>query len=109
MENKVVQLWDPILDWLEWRERIWLPLEEELKNLGFCWEKFIAEQPVCVGAYGELARIERAVANSLLTILTARLHKLQWIRINQELDALKGLLELARQDFTLSPLLTQLT
>jgi len=54
----------------EWRELVWVPLEEELKNLGFCWEKFIAEQPVCVGAYGELARIERAVTNSLLTILT---------------------------------------
>src|SRR6266567_2970707 len=72
MENTLIQFCDPIRDCLEWRELVWVPLEEELKNLGFCWEKFIAEQPVCVGAYGELARIERAVTNSLLTILTDR-------------------------------------
>jgi len=58
--------------------------------------------------YGELARIERAVTNSLLTILTARLHKLQYIRVNQEFDALKGLLELAQQRFNSSPVVAQL-
>jgi len=108
MENTLIQFCDPIRDCLEWRELVWVPLEEELKNLGFCWEKFIAEQPVCVGAYGELARIERAVTNSLLTILTARLHKLQYIRVNQEFDALKGLLELAQQRFNSSPVVAQL-
>lgn len=108
IENTLIQFCDPIQDCLEWRERIWAPLEEELQSLGFCWEKFIAEQPVCVGAYGELARIERAVAIALLTILTARLYKLKWLRINHELHELKSGLELARQSFSSSRVTAQL-
>src|SRR5262249_23747311 len=80
----------------------------ELDGLGFCWEKFIAEQPVCVGAYGELARIERAVAIPLLTVLTARLHKIKWLRINRELHELKSRLELARRNFMSSSVTAQL-
>src|SRR5262249_26653966 len=107
VENTLIQFCDPIQDCLDWRQRIWRPLEQELENLGFCWEKFIAEQPVSIGAYGELARIERAVAIPLLTILTARLHKLKWLRINRELHELKSRLELARRNFISSSLTAQ--
>jgi very-short-patch-repair endonuclease len=108
IENTLIQFCGPIRDCLEWRQRIWAPLEEELQSLGFSWEKFIAEQPVCVGAYGELARIERAVAIALLTILTARLYKLRWLRMNHELHELKSRLELARQGFSSSQVTAQL-
>jgi very-short-patch-repair endonuclease len=109
IENTLIQFCGPIQDCLEWRERVWAPLEEELEGLGFCWEKFIAEQPVCVGAYGELARIERAVAIALLTVLTARLNKLKWLRLNRELHDLKSRLELARQNFSSSRVTAQLS
>jgi very-short-patch-repair endonuclease len=109
IENTLIQFCGPIQDCLDWRERIWGPLQEELQTLGFHWERFIAEQPVCVGAYGELARIERAVSITLLTILTARLQKLRWIRINHELQELKSRLELARQGFSSSRIIGQLS
>jgi very-short-patch-repair endonuclease len=108
LENTVIQFCGPIEDCLAWRERIWDPLEQELKALGFHWEKFLSEQPVCAGAFGELARIERAVAIALLPILTARFQKLRLFRITHELQELRDRIERARQEFISSRILSQL-
>ena len=108
VENTLIQFCGAIQDCLEWRQRVWEPLEQELEGLGFCWDKFIAEQPVNVGAYGELSRIERAVAIALLTILNTRLHKLRWLRLNHQLQELKTHLELARRNFSSSEVTAQL-
>lgn len=108
LENTLLQFCGPIQECLAWRERTWAPLEHELKGLGFLWEKFLAEQPVCAGAYGELARIERAVAIALLAILNARFQKLALLRIRGELRELKSRLDDARQRFSLSGILRQL-
>ena len=108
LENTLIQFCGPIRDCLAWHERTWAPLEQELKALGFLWEKFIAEQPVCVGIYGELSRIERAVAIALMTILHARFQKLRLQRINDDLRELKARLEQARKAFGSSQILRQL-
>src|SRR5260370_17692126 len=94
-----MQLWGPIQGCLAWHELIWAPLQEELKDIGFCWEKFIAEQPVCIGTHGELTRIERAVITALLPILGARLLKLKLQRIENQLHELSSCLDLAWQNF----------
>lgn len=107
-ENTLIQFCDPIQDCLGWHARVWGPLQEELQSLGFKWEKFIAAQPVCIGAYGELARIERAVSVALLPILSARLNKLRWQRINHELHELSRRLEFARLTFKSSRVIAEL-
>jgi very-short-patch-repair endonuclease len=108
IENTLVQFCDPIQDCLEWRERTWTPLLEELRGLGFRWERFIAAQPVCIGAYGELARIERAVIVALLPVLSARLHKLRFQRISHDLHDLSMRLEFARLNFKSSRVIAEL-
>ncbi|HMF89403.1 MAG TPA: AAA domain-containing protein, partial [Candidatus Angelobacter sp.] len=108
LENTLIQFCDPIQHCLEWQARVWAPLQQELQNLGLRWDKLISGQPVCVGAYGELARIERAVVVVLLPVLSARLNKLKWLHVNQELHALQEELLLARQNFRSSRVLRAL-
>jgi very-short-patch-repair endonuclease len=108
VENTLIQFCDPIRDCLLWHTRTWAPLQEELQSLGFKWDKFITAQPICIGAYGELTRIERAVAVALSAILSARLHRLRWQRINHELHELRQRLELAQLNFNSSRLIAEL-
>src|SRR5882724_8913395 len=95
LEKTLLQFCDSIEDCVGWQEHTWLPLRQQLGDLGFCWEKFLAEQPAVVGADGELVRIGRAVNDSLLPILDSRLKKLKLLRLEEELRDLKGRLKLA--------------
>ncbi len=95
VEKTLMQFCDSIEDCLGWHERTWLPLRKQLGDMGFHWEKFLAEQPAVVGADGELVRIGRAVNDSLLPILDSRLKKLKLLGIAEELRDLKGRLKLA--------------
>ncbi|HUC52667.1 MAG TPA: AAA domain-containing protein [Candidatus Cybelea sp.] len=95
VEKTLMQFCDSIQDCLGWNERTWLPLRRQLEDLGFRWEKFLAEQPAVVGADGELVRIGRAVNDALLPILDSRLKKLKLFRIEEEIRDLKGRLKLA--------------
>jgi len=108
IENTLVQFCDSIQHCLEWQARIWAPLQEELQGLGLRWDKLISRQPVCVGDYGELARIERAVVVVLLPVLSARHNKLKWLHINRELHELQEELVLALQNFRSSRVLAEL-
>jgi very-short-patch-repair endonuclease len=108
VENTLIQFCDPIRDCLGWHVRTWAPLQEELQGLGFKWDKFITAQPICIGAYGELTRIERAVVLALSAILSARLHRLKWQRINRELQELRQRLELAQVNFNSSRVIAEL-
>jgi very-short-patch-repair endonuclease len=93
VEKTLMQFCDSIEDCLSWHERTWLPLVQQLGDLGFRWEKFLAEQPAVVGADGELVRIGRAVKDALLPILDSRLKKLKLHRLEQELGELKARLK----------------
>jgi very-short-patch-repair endonuclease len=95
VEKTLMQFCDSMEDCLGWHEHTWLPLRQQLGDLGFHWEKFLAEQPAVVGADGELVRIGRAVNDSLLPILDSRLKKLKLLRLEEELRELKGRLKLA--------------
>jgi very-short-patch-repair endonuclease len=108
LENTLLQFCELIQNYLRWQANIWMPLQEELRSLGFLWDKFIAAQPVCAGAHGELARIERAIVVGLVPILFSRLNMLKAMRINDELNALRNHLALAARNFTGSRVTAQL-
>jgi very-short-patch-repair endonuclease len=95
VEKTLMQFCDAIEDCLGWHEQTWLPLQQQLEDLGFRWEKFLAEQPAVVGADGELVRIGRAVAHALLPILDSRFKKLRLLQLEAEQRDLKGRLKLA--------------
>src|SRR5216683_3133012 len=94
IEKTLMQFCDAIEDCLRWYEHTWLPLQQQLEDLGFRWEKFLAEQPAVVGPDGELVRIGIAVTDSLLPILDSRFKKLKLVQLNEELRDLKGKLKL---------------
>jgi very-short-patch-repair endonuclease len=94
VEKTLMQFCDSIETCLNWHAHTWLPLQQQLEDLGFCWEKFLAEQPAVVGADGELLRIGKAVTNTLLPILDARFKKLKLLELEEESRELKGRLKL---------------
>ncbi|HEX4545101.1 MAG TPA: AAA domain-containing protein [Candidatus Acidoferrum sp.] len=95
IEKTLMQYCDSIEDCLGWHERTWLPLQQQLADLGFRWEKFLAEQPAVIGPEGELARIGKAVRSALLAILDSRFQKLKLLQLEEEIRELKTQLKLA--------------
>src|SRR6266403_884368 len=95
LEKTLMQYCDSLEDCLDWQEHMWLPLQQQLKDIGFRWDKFLAEQPAVVGSDGELARIRIAVADALLPILDSRFKKLKLLQLEEEFRDLKSHLKLA--------------
>jgi very-short-patch-repair endonuclease len=108
VEKTLMQFCDSIKGCLNWHERTWRPLQQQLEDLGFGWEKFLAEQPAVVGSDGELVRIGRAVTNSLLPILEARFKKLRLFQISEDTRQLKSQLKLAARLSKSSKVIAQL-
>ncbi len=107
-EKTMVQFCDSIEECLQWQETIWTPLQEDLETLGFAWDRFIAEQPISVGPYGELDRIAQAVKNCLLPVLSARADKAKFQRIENGLRELGTQLEIASRNFNSSRVIAEL-
>jgi len=95
VEKTLMQFCDAIENCLGWHEQTWLPLQQQLEDLGFRWEKFLAEQPPVVGADGGLVRIGKAVNQSLLCALDSRYRKLKLLQLEEEIRDLKNRLKLA--------------
>jgi very-short-patch-repair endonuclease len=95
VEKTLMQFCDAIENCLGWHEHTWLPLQQQLDDLGFRWEKFLAEQPPVLGADGELVRIGKAVNHALLPILDSRYKKLKLLQLEEEIRDLKNRLKLA--------------
>jgi len=95
LEKTLMQYCDSIEDCLDWQQKMWLPLQQQLKDIGFRWDKFLAEQPAVVGPDGELARIRIAVTDALLPILNSRFKKLKLLQLEGEFRDLKSRLKLA--------------
>src|SRR5713226_9298745 len=108
VEKTLMQFCDAIENCLGWHEHTWLPLQQQLEDLGFRWEKFVAEQPAVVGPDGELLRIGRAVNNSLLPILDSRYKKLKLLQLEEEIRDLKNRLKLAARLAKSSKVIAQL-
>src|SRR5207245_5347168 len=90
VEKTLMQFCDSIDNCLGWYEHTWLPLEQQLEDLGFRWEKFLAEQPAVVGPDGELVRICKTVNQSLLTFLELSYKKLKMYQLTLEIIVLSN-------------------
>src|SRR5713101_2130379 len=108
LEKTLMQYCDSIEDCLDWQEHMWLPLQQQLKDIGFRWDKFLAEQPAVVGSDGELARIRIAVTDALLPILDSRFKKLKLLQLEEEFRDLKGRLKLTARVAKASKVIAQL-
>ncbi len=108
IEKTLMQYCDSIVDCLDWQERCWRPLQQRLEDLGFRWDKFLAEQPAVVGSEGELARIHIAVIEALLPILDSRCKKRKLLQLEEEARDLKSRLKLAARANKSSKVIAQL-
>ena len=108
LEKTLMQFCDSLEQCLDWQKNTWLPLQQQLEDLGFRWDKFIAEQPAIVGPEGELARIHLAVTDVLLLILDSRFKKLRLLQLEEELRDLKGRLKLAARVAKTSKVINQI-
>ena len=97
IEKSAVQFCGPIRDCLTWSSRTWGPIEKELRQAGFLWDKFMSEQPAGVGAEGELRRLQQAVSTGLLPILAARVDCLLWERNETLLGDLREMLAVSKR------------
>jgi very-short-patch-repair endonuclease len=108
IEKTLIQYCDSIEDCLGWQEHTWLPLQQKLEDIGFRWDKFLAEQPAVVGSDGELARIHIAVTEALLPILDSRFKKLRVLQLEEDFRDLKSRLKLAARVAKASKAISQL-
>ena len=99
IEKVAIQFCGPLRDCLGWHAHIWSPIERELRETGFAWDKFLSEQPAVVGDDAELARLRMAVQGSLPPILAARCEHLRWMSANQKLAELQERLAVAMRAF----------
>jgi very-short-patch-repair endonuclease len=108
VEKTLMQYCDSIDDCLSWHERTWLPLQQQLADLGLRWEKFLADQPAVMGAEGELLRLGKAVSNALLPILDSRFQKLRLFQLEEEFRELKTRQRVASRGSKASKILVHL-
>jgi len=108
LEKTLMQYCDSIEDCLDWQQKMWLPLQQQLKDIGFRWDKFLSEQPAVVGPDGELARIRMAVTDGLPPILDSRFKKLKLLQLEEEFRDLKSGLKLAARVAKASKVIGQL-
>jgi very-short-patch-repair endonuclease len=108
IEKTLIQYCDSIEDCLGWQEHTWRPLQQQLQDVGFRWDKLLAEQPAVIGSDGELTRIGNAVTQALLPILDSRFKKLKLLEIEEEFHDLKGRLKLAARVARASKVIDQL-
>ena len=99
LEKGAIQFCGPIRDCLAWHSQVWTPLEKELRDCGFLWDRFLSNQPVMVGDDGELMRLRKAVHGPLQPILAARSEHLKLAEINQKLIEIAAGLAVARGSF----------
>jgi very-short-patch-repair endonuclease len=108
LEKTLLQFCEAIAQCLDWQKNTWLPLQQELEDLGFQWDKFLAERPAVVGSEGELARMHLAVTGALLPILDSRFKKVRLRQLEEEFGDLKSRLKLAARVAKASKVINQL-
>ena len=108
LEKTLMQFCDAIEQCLDWQKNTWVPLQQQLENAGFQWDRFLTERPAVVGSEGELARIHLAVTDALLPILDSRFKKLRLLQFEEEFRDLKNRLKLAARVAKASKVIDQL-
>jgi very-short-patch-repair endonuclease/uncharacterized small protein (DUF1192 family) len=67
--------------YLDWYKSTWQPLETELKNQGFQWERLLAEMPVNHVQYDAILRLRIAVVEHLPVIINAEVLRRKFTQI----------------------------
>src|SRR5256884_501828 len=107
-EKTLMQYCDSDEDCLGWHRSTWLPLQQQLADLAFRWEKFLAEQPAVLGAEGELLRLGQAVSDALLPILDSRRKKLRVLELEEQFRDLKSRHKVASRNSRAAKILVHL-
>jgi very-short-patch-repair endonuclease len=107
IERTLPQFAVVINDCLRWHSAVWKPLEQELKSLGFFWEKFLSERPVVASSHGDLVRLYEAVSGSLLPILASRANAIRRVRADAELSKLRSQLFGASKDIAVASIIAR--
>ncbi|MFH0810228.1 MAG: AAA domain-containing protein, partial [Pseudomonadota bacterium] len=94
LEQVCAQFAEPISLCLCWHTDTWVPIENELKEMGLQWDGFLGEQPPSLAAYGELVRLLDALA-PLQNLLEARVNALEIAVVEERLGDLRRTLDLA--------------
>ncbi|MFQ5881569.1 MAG: AAA domain-containing protein [Candidatus Methylomirabilales bacterium] len=94
VESACAQFVATIEECLSWYTNVWEPLQIELKDLGFRWEAFLAEQPPNLSPYGEILRLRDCVSGPLQEVLASRAYRIHWHSIDSTLKTLTRTLAL---------------
>ena len=72
---------------LEWTNKVWDPLVNELREAGFRWTQWLESYPPVPGDHGELDRVRSAVSDGLTTIIEGRAAMLRQLELTSNLQA----------------------
>lgn len=95
LENVCAQYVEQIRTRLRWRQDSWIPVEGELRNLGFRLNAFISEQPPFLSVNGELLRLRKAVLEPLQNVLAVRACDIRHRNAEARIQTLGRTLDLA--------------
>jgi len=80
---------------LNWYQKIWIPLESEIRRFGLQWDVLIQEIPLKMVAHSELIRIREIVLDKLPLIVQSQCNRLKWSSIEKQLNDLRETLKTA--------------
>lgn len=81
-----------ITESLNWHNTTWIPLETELKNLGFNWSAYLEVTDPEVGENAQLLRLKSAILGDFKEILKSRLYSLKKRNLTEKIDFFKTLI-----------------
>jgi len=88
-ETILYQYVEPIKNYLRWYPITWKPLENELKNQGFQWERFLAEAPVSHVQHSEVIRLQMAVTQMLPPVFMAEVYRRTYNKIESTFQSIE--------------------
>ncbi|HLC16188.1 MAG TPA: AAA domain-containing protein, partial [Thermodesulfovibrionia bacterium] len=88
------QFTQTIVNCLDWHNKNWKPVEEELVEIGFCLERFIHEEAPNLNPCGELLRLRDAI-NKMPDILASRANQVRLFQIERTFASLLRKIESA--------------
>ncbi len=83
-ETIFYQYVEPIRNYLQWYPITWKPLENELRNQGFQWQRFLTEAPVSHVQHSEMIRLQMAVTQMLPPVFMAEVYRRTYNRIESK-------------------------
>lgn len=78
---------------LDWTVRVWSPLEEELKKVGFRWDALQREVDPISAGQSEPLRIKQAIDSKLPAIFEARIDLISWSWVQDSLKKQQRVME----------------